>query len=100
MAFSAPALSNFVVARPMRTKETEPESPLVSVIVPARNEAGNMAEIITRIPEMGKGTEIVFVEGHSKTTRTKRSKGRLPLILIGGRSFLGKPAREKVTQYD
>ena len=25
-----------------------------------------MAEIITRIPEMGSGTEIVFVEGHSK----------------------------------
>src|SRR5207244_1382731 len=37
----------------------------VSVIVPARNEAGNIAEIIRRTPEMGGGTELIFVEGHS-----------------------------------
>jgi glycosyltransferase involved in cell wall biosynthesis len=36
------------------------------VIVPARNEAGNIPEVFTRLPEMGRGTEIVFVEGHSK----------------------------------
>jgi glycosyltransferase involved in cell wall biosynthesis len=40
-------------------------SPLVSVIVPARNEAGNVPEIFRRVPEMGAGTEIVFVEGGS-----------------------------------
>ena len=39
--------------------------PLVSVIVPARNEAGNISQIFERTPEMGQGTEIVFVEGHS-----------------------------------
>ena len=42
------------------------EQPSVSVIVPARNEAGNVPAIFARIPEMGGGTEIVFVEGGSK----------------------------------
>jgi glycosyltransferase involved in cell wall biosynthesis len=36
------------------------------VIVPARNEAGNIPQILKRIPEMGSGTEIIFVEGHSR----------------------------------
>jgi glycosyltransferase involved in cell wall biosynthesis len=39
--------------------------PSVSVIIPARNEAGNIEEIIERIPNLGCDTELVFVEGHS-----------------------------------
>jgi glycosyltransferase involved in cell wall biosynthesis len=39
---------------------------LVSVIVPTRNEAGNIPQIFARIPEMGRGTELIFVEGHSR----------------------------------
>jgi len=35
------------------------------VIVAARNESGHINELITRIPEMGAFTEIIFVEGHS-----------------------------------
>ena len=35
------------------------------MVVPARNEAGNIEEIFRRVPEMGGGTEIIFVEGHS-----------------------------------
>lgn len=57
-------MSNFVMARPRTLNAAEP--PLVSVIVAARNEAGNIAEILRRTPEMGAGTEIVFVEGHSQ----------------------------------
>lgn len=38
----------------------------VSVVVPARNEAGHIPQIPKRVPEMGLGTEIIFVEGHSK----------------------------------
>jgi hypothetical protein len=37
-----------------------------SVIVPARNEAGNIESCITRMPRLGKHTEIIFVEGHSR----------------------------------
>jgi glycosyltransferase involved in cell wall biosynthesis len=39
--------------------------PLVSVVVPARNEAGNVPAVFERLPEMGAGTELIFVEGHS-----------------------------------
>ena len=59
------ALTNMMVARPR--PRSVPAAPLrVSVIVPARNEAGNIANILARTPEMGAGTEIVFIEGHSK----------------------------------
>ncbi len=37
----------------------------VSVIIPACNEAGNIDDAVRRIPEMGKSTEIIFVEGNS-----------------------------------
>jgi SAM-dependent methyltransferase len=57
------ALTNFIVARPL----PQPASgkPSVSVVVPARNEAGNIREIFERTPDMGSSTELVFVEGHS-----------------------------------
>jgi len=38
----------------------------VSVIVPARNESGNIENILKRVPELGKQTEIIFVEGGSR----------------------------------
>jgi SAM-dependent methyltransferase len=59
------ALTHFVVARPSPRAEAENATPSVSVIVPARNEAGNVAAIFERTPQMGRGTELVFVEGHS-----------------------------------
>jgi SAM-dependent methyltransferase len=63
--FRALALTNFVVARPKPTQDLERPSPRVSVVVPARNEAGNIEQLMDRVPEMGGGTEIIFVEGHS-----------------------------------
>jgi glycosyltransferase involved in cell wall biosynthesis len=43
-----------------------PEKPLVSVIVAARNEEGNITNIFKRTPDMGGGTELIFVEGGSR----------------------------------
>ncbi len=60
------ALTNFIVGRPMPRATPASREPVVSVIVPARNEAGNIENILRRVPEMGSGTEIVFVEGHSR----------------------------------
>ena len=53
-----------IVARPASERRTGPE-PVVSVVVPARNEAGNIAHIFDRVPEMGAATELIFVEGNS-----------------------------------
>lgn len=55
---------NIVVARPHRPR------PLVvplscSVIVPCRNEVGNIEAAVDRMPSMGSHTEIVFVDGAS-----------------------------------
>jgi SAM-dependent methyltransferase len=58
------AVANFFVARP--EPQSIVEAPTVSVVVPARNEAGRIHEIIRRVPDMGRWTEIVFVEGHSR----------------------------------
>ena len=57
-------LTTFLIARP-RIGRAE-HAPTVSVIIPARNEAGNIEAAVRRIPEMGQSTEIIFVEGHSK----------------------------------
>jgi glycosyltransferase involved in cell wall biosynthesis len=37
----------------------------VSVVVPCRNEAGNIEAAVQRIPEMGRHTEIIFIDGES-----------------------------------
>jgi glycosyltransferase involved in cell wall biosynthesis len=60
------ALTNFISARPDSSHKIAAEEPLVSVIIPARNEAGNIPQIFARTPEMGAGTELVLVEGHSR----------------------------------
>lgn len=59
------ALTNFLVARPGLSPRAGNPPPRVSVIVPARNEAGNISEIFERVPKLGSGTELIFVEGHS-----------------------------------
>jgi SAM-dependent methyltransferase len=56
-------LTVICVARPApRRGEHSAE---VSVVIPARNEAGNIEAAVMRIPEMGKNQEIIFVEGNS-----------------------------------
>jgi ubiquinone/menaquinone biosynthesis C-methylase UbiE len=54
-----------MIARPVPAGAPA-DAPLVSVIVPARNESGNVPSIFERVPEMGAGTELIFVEGSSK----------------------------------
>ena len=66
--FSLASLTNILVARPKQLpKHIEPpEKPRVSIIVPARNEAGNIERIFIRTPVIGSSTELIFVEGHSR----------------------------------
>ena len=57
-------LTVFIVAR--RERAAAPRPLTVSVVIPARNEAGNIAAAVARTPELGAGTELIFVEGHSR----------------------------------
>jgi hypothetical protein len=63
--FKLGALANFMIARPAPDTTDPPAKPSVSVVVPARNESGNVDAIFNRLPEMGASTELIFVEGHS-----------------------------------
>lgn len=56
-------LSVFVVARPRSAKVRDYTC---SVIIPARNEEGNIEAAVLRTPQMGQGTELIFIEGHSR----------------------------------
>ena len=59
------ALTHFLVAKPCASVSAAHELPKVSVVVPARNEAGNIERIMESVPDMGAQTELVFVEGGS-----------------------------------
>jgi SAM-dependent methyltransferase len=53
-----------ITARPRRAPVMSGEVSC-SVVVPARNEAGNIGAALARIPVLGHATEVIFVEGHS-----------------------------------
>jgi SAM-dependent methyltransferase len=73
-------LTVFIVARPRPLPSAYHEY-TVSVVIPARNEAGNIEPAVLRTPEMGLGTEIIFVEGHSTDNtwdEIQRVKAKFP----------------------
>lgn len=57
-------LINLTVARPVTPRRPERDYS-VSVIVPCRNEVGNVAAAVDRIPEVGRHTEIIFCDDKS-----------------------------------
>jgi hypothetical protein len=60
-------LLNIVIARPLiNEKLIKALLPSVSIVIPARNEAGNIDNIIKRIPLLGPNDEIIFIEGNSQ----------------------------------
>lgn len=59
-------LTVFITARRENARTSDPASLRVSVVIPARNEAGNIAAAVERVPPMGAGVELIFVEGHSR----------------------------------
>lgn len=70
----------------------------VSVIVPARNEEGNILEILRRIPQLASRQEIIFVEGGS-SDRTWETIVRECTIRAEGRTneylYLQQPGQGK-----
>lgn len=57
------SLVSVIVARPKPLPAHS--QPTVSVVIPARNERGNIQAAVERTPVMGARTELVFVEGNS-----------------------------------
>ena len=67
------SLSQIVIARPYLPPENSDEL-TCSVVITCRDEEGNIEGLVTRIPQMGKHTEIIFVEGHSKDNTVGKIK--------------------------
>lgn len=65
---SLPILKHFSLVQTLilRLKPTGRCDYSVSIIVPVRNEEGNVSKIIEMIPRFGNRQEVIFVEGHSK----------------------------------
>jgi SAM-dependent methyltransferase len=59
-------LIEFVVARPRPARNDDNDDYACSIIVPCRNERGNIRHVIEKMPELGSHNELIFVEGHSK----------------------------------
>ena len=57
------SLRNYLVARPLPKEPDEALS--VTVLVPCRNERGNIEAAVTRMPRFADDMEIMFVEGNS-----------------------------------
>ena len=59
-------LISFITAKP-RKAEVTPRiaEPTCTVVIPARNERGNIRDAVERVPRLGSHTELIFVEGHS-----------------------------------
>ncbi len=58
-------MTKFLIAKEI-TSKTQNNEPSASVIVATRNEKGNIEELLTRMPNMGRHTEIIFIDGDSE----------------------------------
>jgi len=70
-------LCHYVVARPMPRHDRNNLS--VSIVIPCRNEKGNIEQAVQRLPRFGTRQEIIFVDGHS-TDGTPEEIKRVALL--------------------
>lgn len=58
-------LRSYVVARSRRVAAAKEEAPSTTILIPCRNERGNIERAVREMPRFGGHQEIVFVEGNS-----------------------------------
>ena len=56
-------LCQYIVARPIKQKEKKEFT--TTILIPCKNEKGNIEPAVKRIPDFGRHQEIIFVDGHS-----------------------------------
>jgi SAM-dependent methyltransferase len=59
------SLRNYIVARPLPERRMPAELPSATVLIPCRNERGNIETAIKRMPRFAPEQEILYVEGNS-----------------------------------
>ena len=68
-------LNHYIFARPMTSLRKSEYS--TSIVIPARNESGNLENALKRLPKFGSHQEIIFIEGNS-TDDTWEQVQKLP----------------------
>jgi len=71
------SLVEYFLARPTWQNTEEPRPLKCSVVVPCRNEKGNVPDIFARTPDLGAGTELIFVDGNSTDGTVEAIEERL-----------------------
>ncbi len=85
-------LINYFIARPFLKERREYT---VSVVIPARNEKGNVEATVRRIPQLGRHTEIIFVEGGSADGTVEEIQGVIKKYPEKDVKFFRQPGRGK-----
>jgi len=68
---------NIIILKPIIPEKKKPS---LTIVIPARNEKGNIENALKRIPDFGtKNVEIIFVEGHSTDKTWQEIQRVLPL---------------------
>ena len=57
-------LRNYIVVRSLVA--ARPRHPSATIVIPCRNERGNIESAVRRLPDFASDQEIIFVEGHSQ----------------------------------
>ncbi|MCX6790657.1 MAG: glycosyltransferase family 2 protein, partial [Candidatus Gribaldobacteria bacterium] len=88
-------LAQVIVARPQGLTNQEDKQSMASIIIPARNEQGNIEVAVQRLLNFPAPFEIIFVEGHSKDDtlqEIKRVQKKYPKVVIKvlGQDGVGK----------
>jgi ubiquinone/menaquinone biosynthesis C-methylase UbiE len=91
-------ITNYTIAKPFPLENPDHygNKYSVSVVIPARNESGNIEDAILRTPKMGRHTEIIFIEGNSaddtweKIRAMQHKYGTVRDIKIGQQEGKGK----------
>ena len=67
-----------------------------SVVIPCRNEAGHIPSLVARLPDLGPGSEFLFVEGNSTDdTEAVLRRRRSPRTRTRRFRFLKQPGKGK-----
>ncbi len=90
-------LVEYLVVRPAPAAPVAPRDYSVSVIVPCRDEVGNIEGLVERLPAMGTRTEVIFVDGESTDgtpeailQMIEKHRGRRDIRLLRQRPATGK----------
>jgi len=85
---------DLAVARPAAAPRPEAK---VTILIPCRNEAGNIASALERLPRFGREQEVIFVEGNSTDNTWEEVQKATRLPPVPGLSILAmqQPGRGK-----